>query len=596
MNDAILITFTDLKRLFFRHQRKMIKTALLCAGATFLLLLMREPKYIAEASFRQATLKGDDVQGLKGLFKNLQIGGEESEAIPLMFSRRLLSSVVEELGLQIRAESQGIAMRLASRVGSNLAHEFGFVSLKEPSFVFRKVHFTGEVPEKYGLRFFENGQCELLDKKGESLGFGEVGSVMGSQEFSFVLHKTPQNVVFGKSYPFKVMPIEEATKKLVRFLEIKPSKLSQRLLNLTFQHENRTVSMDVLNKLMETYQRYLGAENDEMVAEQLAFLEKRQEMLTGQLHQDMREYASYLKKSLRESGAMGLSSHIELTAVPMENSYVERLSEIALEKQRFQQKEKTSSHSPLQLASSRAPTLREYQGVDKESASLLYARYNEELESLHLRLSQLFHLMQELGAPEFDVSSMSGFLSDSVSQDLIRKASESELLLRDDANRSEKEQERIKETLLLQKRFLQQHLHEMAELEKLRAGVLKDKIGSLRAAAIDLLQNEENQILDQLKIFREQLSSFPDKWLLENELKFKKELNMNVIDAMTQFTETKVVQRLLFQVESKPLDQAYAPIKAKWPGLFLFSFAAGAVALCVLLSFHLFRAYQVDLK
>jgi hypothetical protein len=586
-NDLIFIKVTDVANVFKKHKRKIVLRASLFALLAFFGLLLRPPQYHAESTFIQSTSKGNDIQGLKGLFKNLQLDSDKTDAIPLMFSRRLLGQTIEELGLQVIASGE-LIKKFSSRALCNFLREFGNTPTFGEHFLFQNTHYEGEIPLNFFLIFSDFKHFEVLDAQGNSLSHSILGTITQSPDFSFVLKKAPKNLLIGKKYSMRLLPKEETIKRILSSLEIKPNKINPRFLTLAFKHESRELSTVFLDTLMATYQKYLNQENEDSAKSQLTFLEKRQAHLNAEFKHTLQDYTRYLKANLKKNGVIGLTSQMELIAVPIENEYLTKLSAIALEKKRYEKKE-TDSPSNIQLASSRTAFLGSFHALNKETAQDLYIKYTQELDTLQIQLKQLTYLSEQIGDPLFEVTSLSSTLTDPVSQELIRKASDLALSLRDTTNRSEKEQERAHDMLRAQKRFLAQHLHEMSNLEKLRAKVLEEKLLSLRTSTLDLLTKEESELLEQLQAFREQISDFPDKWLLENEFKFKKKMNMNIMSAMTQLTESKIMQQLLFQVESKPLDIAYSPLKPKHPHLFLFGCIAGLIALFFQTTYYLIR-------
>ncbi|MES2345194.1 MAG: hypothetical protein V4494_04585 [Chlamydiota bacterium] len=587
MTDLISITVSDVIHVFKCNQRRIITCSLFFAFLVFLAILFSPPKYFAEATFYQASLKNNDAQGLRGLFKNLQLDHEQTEAIPLMFSRRLLTEVTRELGLQLCIENTFLETIL-SRASRNFLREFGITPREKEQFLFQDVHYDEELPNNFFLVFSSQKDFTVLNHQGTPLSTSTIDKKTQCPQFSFVLKHTPQNLLIEKKYPLKIVPKQEIIRHILTSLEIRPSKLSSHFLTLAFKHESRRTSTNFLNELMSSYQRYLAKENEETVQNQMSFLKKRQESLNAEFKHHLRDYAHHLTLNLKKHGIMGLSNQIEQLAVPIENEYLTKLSAIALEKKHYEKKE-NSSFSHLQLASTQNTFLHPSHMISKDSIQELYTKYTQELDALEVRLKKLSHLTHQIEDPLFEVTSLSSILSDPISQELIRKASDLALTLRDETNRSEKEQERASAMLKNQKRFLNHHLNEIINLENLHSKLLKEKISDLRSFTLDLLKSEESELLDQLHTFREQIANFPDRWLLENEFKFKKKTSMNVMNALTQLTESKLIQQLLFQVESKPLDEAYSPIKPKHPHLFLFTCAAGIIALFFLTSYYLIR-------
>lgn len=583
--DIVSVSFWDLFDTYRKQRLKINVWAGSISFIVFLLLLFRTPLYQAEATFRQAAGQGDNEKGLKGLFTSLEMGNKEAEAIPLMTSRHLLKKVVAEMGLQVEESTS----RWMEHAKNNLTGEFRWVSAPNQRFQFANVVYEGDLRETYTLIFRKEGQLELVDRQGKVLTSCRRDQRVETPHFSFALKKVPSFIEEGVHYQIQVTPLEEALEKVGGALLIKPNKISTRLLHLSFLHPERSIAVEFLDRLMGSYQDFLKKEHDAMAQAQFSFLDKRQALLTADLKVHLNAYAHYLKKSLRESGVLGLSEHLELTALPLENGYAQRLAVLALEKHNFELG--SQKHREIfTVAKSTTPPEHSFQGLNKEAALDLHLKYNQELEALKLRVRELAHLIAHVRQESSDITALTGFITDPLSSELLRGAGDLTLALHDPSNRSEKEQERIREALESKKRFLHLHLQEILSLEQMRAQVIQEKIIHLRHAALQLVQEEETQVLAEQQLFREHIANFPDKWLLENELKFKQKLGMRVVDALSQFTETKVVQHLLSQVESKPLDLPYASAKIRWPGLSLISLCVFIGALSVLIVF--FRCRQ----
>lgn len=591
MSDLIYISIKDALLIFQKNKKRAFRFAVSIAVITFFLILFcHEPKFRAEASFKHAMAKREEIASLRGLLKNFQTGSDGSDAIPIMFSRTLLEETIASTGLQI-AVARNKLIDFFYRAKNNLFREFGKIDLTFSDFEFKEVDYMEEFEDKVFLVFSDAFHFDVLDKAGKKIGSSQLGNRFQSSKLSFILNRAPESLQKQRKYSFKVFPKYQVLKSVLSSLEIRPSKISSNLLNLIFEHPVRKTAVFFLNSLMTGYQTYLHLENETTANHQLAFLEKRKEHLCLELKNNLKKYAQYLKNNLKENGVMGLSEQIELVAVPLENEYLEKLSLLALEKKQYEKKVEVPHL--VQKTAQPKNSAKEFLGLNKEMARELHINYTGELDNLQVRLKQLSNLLTQIGDPLFELSSLSSVLNDPVSQKIINQASELGLFLRDEMNRSHKEHERIKNDLRVQKEFLQQHVHEIINIENIRVRVLEEKIFSLKNIALNLIETEEKQLQEQLQIFREQVSSFPDKWLHEGELAFKKKMNMKVIETMTQLTESKVLQQLLFQVESKPLDKAYAPIQSNRPYLFLFSLISAILAFGTIVIWDLLKPHIV---
>ncbi|MBI3236873.1 MAG: hypothetical protein HYZ48_04145, partial [Chlamydiales bacterium] len=218
----------------------------------------------------------------------------------------------------------------------------------------------------------------------------------------------------------------------------------------------------------------------------------------------------------------------------------------------------------------------EFAGLTLETARRLYVDYNNQRDGLQAHLKQLIYLSEQLYQPQFELSSITTILTDSVTQGLVIQAGETSVSLQDLNNRSLREQQHLKEKLHTQKTFIAQHLLQIIELTKLRLQLSEDKIASLRMTTIDLLEQEKHLLQNQLDKIQSQMGQVPEKWHREHLLLFKKELGSKMIEGLTQLMESKSLDRYLYHVRSKPLDFSFPPLKASYPYLF-FSMVFGGL-------------------
>ena len=213
----------------------------------------------------------------------------------------------------------------------------------------------------------------------------------------------------------------------------------------------------------------------------------------------------------------------------------------------------------------------ELEGMSPETIQKLYIEYNQQLDSLRVYIEQLSDVKEQILLPHFEITSLSGLLTDSVSQEMILKASSRALELQDKLNHSAKDIERIQAALDVQKRFLLQHIEQVLLMQKMRVALIEEKTASLEKASIHQLVLEKKLVEEQLQALQERMKPLPEKWKRENELVMKKDLSLSMIAGLTQLAESKNVQHQLFQVESKPIDFAFVPYKSHKRSAFAFS-------------------------
>jgi len=229
----------------------------------------------------------------------------------------------------------------------------------------------------------------------------------------------------------------------------------------------------------------------------------------------------------------------------------------------------------------------DFNGMTLEASRGLFQQYCRQLDDLHAQLKQVIFFRDHLNEPHFEISTLSNILNDSVTQQLVQKSSELSGQLCDVINRSGREHEHLKETLAIQKRFLESHLSQTLELGKIRIQLIKEKIGSLYEVMKDLLQKEKAVLENKIEELKITMQELPELWHLDKQLKFKAELTKGMMEGLTHITESKNLARHLYQVESKPLDSALSPLVPQSSRI-LFKCMGGAFCLAALFYFFAF--------
>jgi tyrosine-protein kinase Etk/Wzc len=244
------------------------------------------------------------------------------------------------------------------------------------------------------------------------------------------------------------------------------------------------------------------------------------------------------------------------------------------------------------LVHQQAP-LEEFQGVNLNTAKELYLTYSKELSGIQSKMIQQEYIIGQIDEPGFEISSLSTVLTDPISTEMLSKASAINLSLRDHDNRSNKEQERLKTELAIQKGFLTSHLKHSVQLLKLQQKLLQDKIQALQNSTLTLIQErisilqkhlaeyvsfqltnllqEKNFIEQNLLELRKELSYLPHKWVSEKLIDQQLELNIKMTEELTKLVESKNISNNLEMIQSAPIDIAVVPTHPKSPRLLLFA-------------------------
>ena len=360
---------------------------------------------------------------------------------------------------------------------------------------------------------------------------------------------------------------------------------------------------------MLSYQNFLIRENDLICQKQLDYLQKRQEELTGYYDKALMEHAAYLNENLSKNGFIGFAQEIQTLSEP-KNFYTSKLFDVDLDlkrlrdskgtlfaakkdthQQRIQEKknkdmqafaeertelETRMKNCEFEQVKSQASAVQisnvgegrdeaglvlqdEFSGLSLSTAQGLLVEYTRQRDNLQAQMRELVFLREQLGSADFEMSSLGGVFDDAVTRDIVNKASAIALQLKDENNRSTREQERLLETLQTQKNFLSQYLFQTIELKRLRVKLLADKIASLQQATLSLLENEKDLLKHKLGELNAKMGDLPEKWRRESLLMLQKELGAMMLEGVSQLVETKSLGQHTFQISSKPLDKSVPP-------------------------------------
>lgn len=590
--EPTLITLYDLKRILIQRTARLKKIALLAFVLVFFWVLFQKPHYLAKASFKHLGKSTDLSQLAKDLFKDPSLVSDRAPLFAVMHSNRVLKSVIEELGMQIRQKKSLADWHLLQRAYDTLKSDCTIKPADPDCFHFRTVSFPGEKPYAFYLKPITHTEFEIWDSQSKFLDKGEVGKMLHLPACSFVVRAFPQDILLEKVYAFRIEPWMKTVERARRSFEVRAHQLEKNVFSLYFKHSDRHLAAEFLNLVMESYRDFYKEENEEICVHQLGYLEKRQNELIAQFDSALKEHVAYLKRDIYESGCMGFSHQLDILAEP-HNQFNAKLFDVDLELKRvaslyakadpkteaadipaaYKTAVDQSIHGDLEAKrmiartpAQEAPIL-DCDALTLQSAKALYLQYTEKKDRSESALRDRIFLRERISDPDFELSSLSTFLTDPVSLNLTQQASSIALKIKDGENRTAREQERLKEELETQRKFLHQHLTNMIELEKLQLKLLSHKIDGLQMQTLELLDAEKHLLQEKIAEFKSKMSALPEKWHREILLSLKKDLSARIIQSMTQLVETKSLNQKLYHASSKHLDRAYPPLKAIQPHL-----------------------------
>lgn len=736
-----VFALSDVRKLLRRKKKKIIRTLLIGAICGLGAAISQVPKYKIEATFKEGKdYQRSEIVSFEQLFGGAAGRDTEGQINALMQSNQVLKPLVMRLGMQAIVQKNGILCSYYRRFRDCLLAELGKQIDDLDPFVFQDVQYNGTCTLVYTLRFDDPEHFSILEGK-KALAKGSIGKEVHLPNASLTLAATPKCVHLGRSYRLHIVSWRQAAESVRSNLQIAPSKISKSISVLSFKTPDRHLGVRLLNELMTQYREFLKRDHDQMVQDQLVYLEQKQEEVYKKLSVVFDDYTEYLRKNLGDHGFVELKQEIKSLSAAYDQ-LSNRIQAIDLELSRIALMEKEGKISvasdaslfcneiqkityaiqdlrqqrdlvELSLQQNKAPAyadtqyqerkeelekirerrntakrlldavehgsslsashcdfnesliqwaarldesqgeerkdLAEYienylrllsmqekiaqerifyeedispelQGIDLAAASALFVEYNNRLDGHLAAMSHFDQLGEEILKNGFAISSLSTVLSDPLSQQLIAEASGIVLQLKDEKHRSEKEGERWKEELWLQKKILTDHLEQLSVIEHLKADLIREKIRELQCLRLDCmngqisvlserlsdsLRGQRTVLIQEKKILeskqeelRSSFAGLPDLWRREKWMELKKEMGVKMIASVTDLVESKTMGRHLHHIESKALDPAILPSGPCRPGLFAFSFLGAILAsfgvVCQMLLSAIFRGFPVS--
>jgi len=258
--------------------------------------------------------------------------------------------------------------------------------------------------------------------------------------------------------------------------------------------------------------------------------------------------------------------------------------------------------------------IQEYQGIDFKVASDLYLQESKMLVELESSIRQTQFFIDQIADENFEITSLSSSVNDPVSQEIIKNASQFVLALRDENNRSVREQSRLKDELQLQRTFLTLHLKQMVHLMQLNKQLHDEKVYVLQTVSLSLIHQQlsllENTLTDyiesrtenlreereiikhHLRDIHKEMKNVPRKWMAEQLIEQEVEINKLIVEEIAKMVESKNIIHNLEVVQSAPLDHALPPIHPNLPPIILYSFLGAFLGLLISCSSSIFKGIK----
>lgn len=636
------ITLDDLMELIKRNRRAILSAAWLGATIAALIALSLPVTYLAEGTFRDrgtrsnAGMSSSAGSGnvLSALMSDLGASADQ-DLVSLFKSRQLSAPVIEQLGLQVRVKEQipfsGWLGRLWGNTYAEVAH---LLQVKTPVVSgpvqyldVVDVHYAAEIPANFVLTFESPTKYRLEDAQGQRLGLGKLGQPFVSSDIAFTIKAGTSTSLDGAVFHLEANPMGPLAEKLARRLKVKSVEKREKIQRISFDYPDRQKATQFVNGLMESYQDYAKSENRRVASSQHEYLQARARESFADLQAFMSEYASTTSANVSATGVFDTEKELEyLLKARLE--CCTKLTESDLESRRLQGIDVDGGAEYRTLAavsglpvpvvdalgqlrelSRRRDVLKvvlqdvpvedhpDLHGIDLRTAEEVFLALNTQRSQVESEIKQTRFILDQLQDPDFAISSLAGSIMDPVGREIVSRASTAELNLRDSGNRSEREQERLRETLSQQRAFLDEHLNQSNELLVLREDFLKQKTIALQQVLYNLLQQQigiseqhlqdylgarmghlqqEKGLLQQtLDGLRQQMALLPTRWAAEQMVLQRMKLNKTLVEEIGRFVESKTISNNLENMQSGPVDLALAPILPRQPYALLFAVLGG---------------------
>ncbi len=360
--------------------------------------------------------------------------------------------------------------------------------------------------------------------------------------------------------------------------------------------EEQIQSMHEIKQHQEDIRYLQVAVNDEVFpTEKLSILENPKYLVNSWYQKTAQAYDDYRKCEAHEK----LTKKTEWeTCRTHFNEYLVNLQHVLEVLERTMRERLTHQQNPFQ----------EFEGISLETAQQLYISYSKENNTLEAQKAQIAFIIDKLDEPDFEISSLSSILNDTVSKEMVERASNLLLAIKDEDNRTNRELDRLKHDLNLQRGFLKMHLNQTIQLIALKEDLIKEKISSLQNITQELIRQQiiilEKHLLDYAKSrleslahersviehhqedLRREMASTPAVWASQKIVDQQMEVNKRIVQDIASLVESKNISGNIELNQSAPFDLAITPLYPKAPYTLLYAglggFLGGLITLCYL--------------
>lgn len=291
MNDSIIITFTDLKKAFFRHAFALKVIASLSFFFTFVFLVTKEPQFLAETTFQQFAKITNWYKQLPKMYQEFLSYPVKNSGIVMMQSNQVLKPVIQDLGLQMVAREKPWSKWLKN-AQKNVLYTCNLPDKNQRNFVFSCVSYEQPEEMPISLQITSANTYQILSREKNLLAEGQIARLVSTPFFSIVVNQFPKVYKLHTPYYFTLIPWEKTAAQLRSKLDIRPSASQKKFLKMYFSSPDGRLSIKVITHIIQFYEKFVHSEMMRLLKVHEKFLKKREEELLKRLDALLIGYAS----------------------------------------------------------------------------------------------------------------------------------------------------------------------------------------------------------------------------------------------------------------------------------------------------------------
>ena len=291
MYDPIIITFTDLKKVFFRHIFALRTMAVFSFFCMFVFLLIREPQFLAEVSVQRTAKITDYYAKLPEVYRAFSLYPIETDAALEMRSDQVLKPVVENLGLQM-VVNKNVWNRCLENTKENILTNCGYFSDSSENFSFSCINYERSEEMSIFLQIISANTYQIISTEKEVLAEGQIAKMISTPFFSMRVDHFPKQYKINTPYYFILTPWKKVIEQIRSNLEIRPNKLGTNHLKIYFSDRDSSLSARIINDIIHSYEKVSSLEKDRLFNQSKKYLKKREEDLFKRLEESFIDYVS----------------------------------------------------------------------------------------------------------------------------------------------------------------------------------------------------------------------------------------------------------------------------------------------------------------